>query len=125
MGMEDSLRFYDTVLNKNLIDENAKKQVLLRKARLYKRNKNYKAAIPLWEQALSDKGFLIEPYEELAKTYEHHLQDPGKAKEYTERALNNLSLLEQLYPERMYYQQRNNLTWRLQRLSAKLQRAQR
>jgi uncharacterized protein YprB with RNaseH-like and TPR domain len=61
---------------------------LLRLSFLHKRNDNYAAAIPLWEQAASQRRLFA--YEELAKYYEHHAQDLHAALQWTEKALDFL-----------------------------------
>ena len=110
--------FYDRVL-RIIRSEDLKKAVFLRKARLYKRQGNYQQAIELWENALRCRGFSPEPYEELAKVYEHHKVDLYKAQTYTERALEEVTLVQQLYPERLQPYLKEGLMLRLRRLKRK------
>jgi hypothetical protein len=95
---------------------------MLGKGRLHKRKRNFEEAVHLWEDALTCRGFSPEPYEELAKVYEHHLADLHKARNYTERALEQVSLMQQLHPERVREQLKENLMVRLRRLQRKLRR---
>jgi uncharacterized protein YprB with RNaseH-like and TPR domain len=120
-GSDRAQKFYTEMLKKRL-PEDQKKEALLRLARICKKNKDFPAACSLWEQALENKGFSIEPYEELAKACEHHLNDLSRAKQYTQRALENITTLEQLYPYKSYGPFKQSLAWRLQRLERKLGR---
>jgi hypothetical protein len=95
---------------------------MLGKARLHKRKRNFEEAVHLWEAALTCRGFSPEPYEELAKIYEHHLADLELARNYTERALEQVALVQTLYPERGYRYLKENLMVRLRRLQRKLRR---
>ena len=45
------------------------------------------AACDLWQEMLADEPDAIEPYEELAKAFEHRLQDPAGAFAWVERRL--------------------------------------
>jgi hypothetical protein len=96
---------------------------MLRKARLHKRKRNYGEAVSLWEATLGCRGFSAEPYEELAKIYEHRFADLDKALGYTERALEQVALLQAMYPERLPPDIKENLVDRLQRLKRKKKRA--
>jgi hypothetical protein len=92
---------------------------MLRKAGLHKRKRNFAEAVLLWEAALGCRGFSAEPYEELAKVYEHHLADFYKAGAYTERALEQIALVQALYPERVQPELKEGLLVRLRRLKRK------
>jgi len=118
---DDGLEFYSRLLQQDL-PLPIRKQVLLRLALLYKKQRNYAAAIVLWQQALSHAGFTLEPYEELAKAYEHRLADLQKAKSYSLQALENIQLLKQISEQQVYTEEEQRLRWRLQRLDAKLKR---
>ena len=89
---------------------------LARLAYLHKRNNNYLAAVPLWEQATSRNQ--IYAYEELAKYYEHHTQNLDAALSWTLLALDYLSSSSLLEPD--------NIQWilefqhRLERLQRKI-----
>ena len=118
---EMSPDFYDRLMEGSA-GETERKQLMLGKARLHKRKRNFAEAVHLWEDALTCRGFSAEPYEELAKAYEHHLADPELARRYTERALEQLALVQTLYPERGYRYLKENLMVRLRRLQRKLRR---
>lgn len=110
--------FYDDLLGGSL-GEGERKQLMMRKARLYKRKRNFEEAVSLWEAALSCRGFSAEPYEELAKVYEHCLSDLSKARDYTERALEQVSLIQKLHPDRLQPYLKEHLMGRLQRIKRK------
>jgi len=115
---EMSLAFYDKLIEGSS-GEWERKQIMLRKARLHKRKRNFAEAVSLWEAALGCRGFSTEPYEELAKVYEHRLADLHKARDYTERALEQVALVQTLYPMRLPPYLKENLLERLQRLKRK------
>jgi hypothetical protein len=115
---EMSFSFYDKLIEGSA-GEVERKQIMLRKARLHKRKRNFAEAASLWETALSCRGFSLEPYEELAKVYEHRLGDLEKARDYTERALDQVALVQTLYPERLPPHLQEKLMERLQRLKRK------
>jgi uncharacterized protein YprB with RNaseH-like and TPR domain len=89
---------------------------LLRLSFLYKRNDNYAAAIPLWEQAASQRR--IYAYEELAKYYEHHAQDLPTALRWTVDALEYLDQAELPSSETAMW--KSEFQHRLERLQKKL-----
>jgi uncharacterized protein len=113
-----SLAVYDTLLAAHA-GEPERKEILLRKARLHKRKGNVAEAVSLWEEALGCGGFSAEPYEELAKIHEHRLADLGKARDYTERALEQAALVRTLRPERLRPGLQENLLERLRRIKRK------
>jgi len=118
---DDALTWYENQAQQS-ISPKGKQEILLRRAIIYKRKKNFREAIRLWQEAIEAHGFRLEPYEELAKAWEHHVPDLPAAKEYTERALENISILEKLYPGIPYACEKESLRWRLQRLERKLRR---
>lgn len=118
--MEQALAYYYRVLNINL-PANRKKEVLLRIARIHKRRREWDVAVSIWEQTLAMAGFDVEPYEELAKVYEHHRHDLHLARQYTLRALQNVQLLATLGGESTWAKEKQQLLWRLNRLQRKLQ----
>ena len=66
-------------------------------ARLYKKRQDYSHAVELWEQWIQKAHhFNIEPYEELAKYYEHRSGERDKALQVVEQAQKRLDLLAEL-----------------------------
>jgi uncharacterized protein len=82
--IEKATCLYEDCLKVELPEE-MYNDTLSRLAFLHKRNNNYPAAIPLWEQATSRNQ--IHAYEELAKYYEHHAQNLDAALSWTLQAL--------------------------------------
>jgi len=117
---EKGLVFYGKVLLRCGISDEEKKSTLLRLARIHKKKQDYEAAVKVWEEAIHCKGFSVEPYEELAKVYEHRIVDLGKAKEYTMRALENLDLLVKINGRGSYRREKELLMRRLKRLHKRL-----
>ena len=96
-------------------------EVALFLARLYKRRGEWESALALWKQALADGRFSVEPYEELAKFYEHHQRNYTKALEYTDSALRKIDILEKLGRGGQWQGVRKALIYRRDRLHRKLQ----
>lgn len=81
---EKALEYYEKCIQSD-VPEEIFNSALQRLSFIHKRNNNYAAAIPLWEQAIQRKQ--IYAYEELAKYYEHHAQDFETARKWTLEAL--------------------------------------
>lgn len=81
---EKAAELYDICLKAEL-PEDLYNDTLIRLSLLHKRNNNYTAAIPLWEQAALRR--IIYAYEELAKYFEHHAQNLEMAIKWTLDAL--------------------------------------
>jgi uncharacterized protein YprB with RNaseH-like and TPR domain len=82
-----ALEYYENCLQANIPDDTYT-DTLQRLSFIHKRNNNYAAAIPLWEQAVLRKQ--VYAYEELAKYYEHHAMDIEMARKWTLEALAHL-----------------------------------
>ncbi len=115
---EEGIDFYQNLLQKDITIED-QKDTILRLAGIFKKQKNYKAAVKYWKQSLNLPGFSIEPYEELAKVYEHKIPDLHLAGNYTQKALDNVRLLEQLNQNYDFREQKKNLLYRLDRIRRK------
>ncbi len=84
--IERSICHYKNVLESS-ISCNRRLKTLLELAQLYKKNKQYEEAVPLWEKVLDPQfPFSLEPYIELAKYYEHIKKDLQKALDFTDSA---------------------------------------
>jgi len=81
---ERATQLYELCLQSEL-PQDVYNDTLYRLAFLHKRNNNYLAAVPLWEQATARNQ--IYAYEELAKYYEHHTQNLDAALSWTMLAL--------------------------------------
>jgi hypothetical protein len=82
-----SIRHYKNVLNSD-ITENRRYKTLMELAGIYKKERQYLQAIPLWLEAIELDFASVTPLIELAKYYEHKARNFSKAIEYTEQALN-------------------------------------
>jgi hypothetical protein len=56
-------------------------------AQIRKRAGEWEAACALWEAMLDEEPHLVEPYEEIAKAFEHRRRDPARALAWVERRL--------------------------------------
>ncbi len=101
-------------------DNSLRNEIGLRLSYCYKRLGQWSDAVSLWEQLISSGQFRIEPYEELAKFYEHHQRDYPHAIQIVQRAMDNLRMIDQLRPSRESIEQLRRLSHRLQRLQSKL-----
>ncbi len=95
-------------------------EIALLLARLHKRNGNWKQAVQLWKNVLREGRFQVEPYEELAKFYEHHVRDNKKALHFTNEALRYLAILEKLNRAHAWRSSKFALEYRRNRLERKL-----
>lgn len=87
---EFSSRCYEEALNCDLSDEQSL-EVLKLASFAYKRQGNWKQAESTWRDIISlSKEFILYPYEELAKYYEHQLKDYSRANNIIEEALARL-----------------------------------
>ncbi|HMA63498.1 MAG TPA: ribonuclease H-like domain-containing protein [bacterium] len=81
-----SIRHYENVLQSD-ITENRRFKTLMELAGVYKKEKEYEKAVPLWEKAADMDFPAVKPLVELAKYYEHKVKDFQKAIQWTENAL--------------------------------------
>jgi uncharacterized protein YprB with RNaseH-like and TPR domain len=82
--LERAVELYEACLKAELPDE-VFDDTLYRLSFLHKRHDNFPAAIPLWKQAAARRQ--VYAYEELAKYYEHHVEDLEQALHWTQKAL--------------------------------------
>ncbi|MFW6148414.1 MAG: ribonuclease H-like domain-containing protein [Atribacterota bacterium] len=113
---EYSSRCYEEALNHNLTDEESL-EVLRLCSFAYKKQGNWKQAEKAWRDIISlNNEFILYPYEELAKYYEHQLKDYSRAIKVVEEAMSRL--------EKQNIDPENKDKW-LKALSYRLERIQR
>ena len=115
----EAVRVLERVLQ-NTTDARKRKRVLLQLGRLYKTLGERHRALPLWEEASRLPGFSVEPYVELAKYYEHHAREVDRARQWTERGLENLRVVQQLFGPGHLKREEQDLLHRLERLHRKM-----
>jgi uncharacterized protein len=113
--IENAADLYLLSLTKGLPDQ-AVTPTLLRYALLFRRNGQMDKAVSLWKSAA--ERLSIEACEELAKFYEHQVRDPMTALEWTEKALNNLSISSLSLQDMRY--RKESLNHRKNRLAQKV-----
>ncbi len=86
----------------------------------HKRLGQWEDALYLWDQLCSLGSFRLEPYEEMAKYFEHYACNFRKAEEIVLKALAKLDIVEQLRPDPQFAQYRESLVHRLNRLQRKI-----
>jgi uncharacterized protein YprB with RNaseH-like and TPR domain len=89
----------------------------LRLGIIHKRNRQWDLAINQWQRMIQTGMFSIQPYEELAKYYEHHARDYMTAIMWVTRAIDQLQIQMHLRSEKNGYV--------LDRLKGRLERLQR
>jgi len=110
--IDRSISHYKHVLNSD-ISLSRRQKTFLELAALHKRQENFKEAIELWKSAIDPQfPFILEPFVELAKYYEHHEKNLNEAVNITEQALRELPVHRQ--------QDGTDLEHRLNRLKIKL-----
>lgn len=114
-----NISIYQSLLGKATNHE-IRTELGLRLSYCYKRLGQWDSAIELWERLVSDGQFRHEPYEELAKYYEHHIRDLRKAEQIVQKALKNLEIMEQLRPSHIFSDYRRNFVHRLERIQRKI-----
>lgn len=86
----------------------------------YKRTGQWEQAERLWFELIKQGNFLIEPFEELAKYYEHRVRNLKQAEQVVQTALNKIDLIEQLYDNSTFSMEKESLLHRLNRIQRKL-----
>jgi uncharacterized protein YprB with RNaseH-like and TPR domain len=94
---EEATQLYENCLQAELPEE-VYNGILYRLSMIHKHNNNYPAAISLWEQATADRQLYA--YEELAKYYEHHAQNPELALKLSYLAMDRIDSYATLVPEK-------------------------
>jgi len=113
---EYSSRCYEEALNCDLTDEESL-EVLKLCSYTYKRRGNWQQAETAWRDIISlSSEFILYPYEELAKYFEHQLKDYSKAIKIVEDALTRL--------KKDNYNPENKRKW-IQELNHRLERIKR
>ncbi len=112
---EEATEIYEACLQADLPVE-IHDDTLYRLSLLHKRNNNYPAAVPLWEQASARRN--IYAYEELAKYFEHHALELDSALKWTRAALEFLE--ETNLPTVEVRQWKPEFQHRLERLQRKI-----
>lgn len=110
---EAALHYYSLALEENL-SSTRRYKALGCMAGIHKRNGSWEEAISLWEDQIeSSPTYVLEPYVELAKYYEHQQRAYKRAIGYVKRALESLPSHKQ--------DERDLLEYRMDRLIRKLQ----
>jgi uncharacterized protein len=117
---EEAAACYRTALEHPLEPEE-KEEALFRLGLAWKRLGQWDKAVGVWEYAAARLPFSITPYEELAKYHEHRVRDFGKALTWTERALERISLMQNLQSGVDLEEDRCDLEIRMKRLKRKFQ----
>jgi tetratricopeptide (TPR) repeat protein len=100
-----------------------KYQILLRHARNLKRLQRYDEAAHVLTKLVNESSrFLVEPYIELIKLYEHRLLDLSMALQFTQRALQNIAVVSELDDRADWEIIQQAMAHRMGRIQSKLKR---
>jgi len=116
---ERNIAIYQSLLETE-INQEIKTDISLRLCYCYKRLGQWGKAVALWEHLLTGGKFRLEPFEELAKYYEHHVHDYKKAEQIVLKALANLEIMEQIKFKSLPTDYRENFLHRLKRIQRKM-----
>lgn len=122
---ETAATIYRNLLEKHEIDPANEVEFLLNFARSKKQLRQYDEAVQAWLRIVEQKRFVLEPFVELAKYYEHRQRDYERALTYTRRALNAIQMRLQLMPDGQLHRARQDLLHRQERLLRKLKKYKR
>lgn len=112
-----SSRCYEEALRGNLSDEETLEALKLCSF-AYKKQENWESAVSAWREVISlSNQFILYPYEELAKYYEHKCKDYYQAGAVVEEALQRLAREKINWNIKEEY--RNRLSYRLERIKRK------
>ncbi len=92
-NLELSKHYMNVITRKNILVPH---KTQIEYSLLLKKNTIWAEAIEVWEKFLNEGKFVLFALEELAKYYEHQENEYQKAKEYVERALNYMVVLNEL-----------------------------
>lgn len=110
-----AVAFYERCLHSPTRYSNQVKSSL---ASLYKKQKQWDAAIGLWEELVKEESpFVTDAYIELAKMHEHHLKDYEKALHFADQAYESWKARQKLY--RLNRQEKATFLKRIERLEKK------
>jgi hypothetical protein len=112
---EYSSRCYEEALNCDLTDEESL-EVLRLCSYAYKRRGSWQQAETAWRDIISlSSDFILYPYEELAKYYEHQLKDYPKAIKVVKEALTRLKQENHNPEDKSWIQELNHRLERIER----------
>lgn len=115
---EDSAALYRDYLSRS--DSRLyRKRILFQLAHNFKKLQRWREAAEVWQESLASESFHPLPYIELAKHYEHKERNPEKAQELVQKALSELSILEQLTIKPEWREYHKDLRHRAKRLQNK------
>lgn len=116
---ERSIAIYKEMLKK-LSDRKLKQDIALRLSYCYKRTRQWRPAVELWENIISQGYIDIEPYVELAKYEEHYRRDYQNAEKIVSKALNLIDMADELRGDSGLICHRDALDHRLKRIKRKM-----
>jgi len=77
-------------------------------------------AVEIWQSMLESKGYILFALEELAKYNEHQVKNHEKARQYTERAIKYISIIQELETPEFSLEFKEKFEHRLERIVKKM-----
>ena len=118
---KSTIPLYEDLLNSEK-NPTTKKELGIQLAYCYKRSGNFDKATQLWHELVQQGLFRIEPFEELAKYYEHKTKNLKMASQIVEKALENLNFLEELGNDFQLAEHKQNMIHRFNRIKTSMDR---
>ena len=117
--LDRNIEIYSSLFEKE-INQAHKKDLGIKLGFCYKRTEQWQKAVNLWLEILNIGNFRIEPYEELAKFYEHRDKNFLNAEKIVVQALDGINLIEQIRNDNLFSEYRSALLYRLERIQNKI-----
>jgi tetratricopeptide (TPR) repeat protein len=114
---EDAIALCENYLKRNGI--NRRREVLFRIGFNYKKIADWSNAARIWHECLTTESYHPLPYIELAKHYEHKENNCFQARRLVEKALNEMSILEEMHRWDEWQNYKDDLEYRYARLKKK------
>jgi uncharacterized protein len=77
-------------------------------------------AVDIWQSLLESKGYILFALEELAKYNEHQIKNYNEARQYTERAIKYISIIQELETPEFSFEYKEKFEHRLGRIEKKM-----
>ncbi len=119
---ENALSIYEDFLENSPFPASDKRELLFQMGFNHKKLENWRHAAEVWHDCMTSEAFHPVPYIELAKHYEHRKNDFVAAKKLVEKGLKEIEVLEALESNDKWSQYKDDLEYRKQRLTSKIQK---
>jgi uncharacterized protein len=105
-------------------DEGEKREIAKSLTKIFKKNKEFEKAVPLWEEMAANSRIDISAHLELSKYYEHHVKDYEKALKYVEDAMEMVYRKRAIGALTSFYKEQEAVIRRIERIKKKIEKCQ-